>query len=241
MSQVRKEKKERKRSLPHFSCLPSCFGRESVRDSRTRVLNVAQCWQSCVWVHSVGAPNFVAQRNMAIQTKKKKQQSPSKPIYPTSAYIPHKPAVGCSILTCPILTSLYIAVPWGMHFKTMSGMPRFLWFLGHTKTDSTPQHIRWPLQYLFNTHMISNTCPSAHTWYLLWYDKEQGRGEKIGKSLFSHVVLARSGGLGATPVYPWSSLWYGWGSLCNWIYCQRIKQSGGGVLCVFAGHRGPKM
>lgn len=124
-------------------------------------------------------------------------------------------------------------------------MPHFLWFLGHTKTDSTPQHIRWPLQYLFNTHMISNTCPSSHTWYLLWYDKEQGRGEKIGKSLFSHVVLAHSEGLGATPVYPWSSLWYGWGSLCNWIYCQRVKQyraSRRGVLfySFFVGHRVPK-
>lgn len=39
-------------------------------------------------------------------------------------------------------------------------------------------------------------------------------------------------GLGATPVYPWFSLWYGWGSLCNWIYCQRIKQyEARGVLC----------
>lgn len=75
----------------------------------------------------------------------KKQQSPSKPIYPASAYIPHKPAVRFSILTSSILTSLYTVVPWGMHFKTMSGMPHFLWFLGHTKTDSTPQHIRWPL------------------------------------------------------------------------------------------------
>lgn len=39
-------------------------------------------------------------------------------------------------------------------------------------------------------------------------------------------------GLGATPVYPWFSLWYGWGSLCNWIYCHKIKQyAARGVLC----------
>lgn len=181
---------------------------------------------------------------MAFQTK---QQNPWKPIYPAIVCIPHRPAIGFSLLTILILTSLYTVVPRGMHFKTLSRMPHFLWFLGSAKTDSTPQHIRWPMQYLFNTHMISNTCISSHTWYLLWYDKEQwiggeGEREKIGKSLFSHVVLARSDGPGATPVYPWSSLWYGWGSLCNWIYCQRIKQYGtsSGGLCVFLGQRGPK-
>ena len=90
----RKRQRKKKISPPYFSCLRSCFGRKCGRDSRTRVLNVAQCWQSRVWAHSVGAPNLVAQRNMAIQTK---QQSPSQPIYPASAYIPHKPAVGFSI------------------------------------------------------------------------------------------------------------------------------------------------
>lgn len=241
MSQVRKEKKERKKISSSFFLFAELLWQRERQGQQDQSFKCSSVLAELCVSALCGSTKFCRPAQHGDSDKKKKQQSPSKPIYPTSAYIPHKPAVGCSILTCPILTSLYIAVPWGMHFKTMSGMPRFLWFLGHTKTDSTPQHIRWPLQYLFNTHMISNTCPSAHTWYLLWYDKEQGRGEKIGKSLFSHVVLARSGGLGATPVYPWSSLWYGWGSLCNWIYCQRIKQSGGGVLCVFAGHRGPKM
>lgn len=168
------ERKRKKISFL-FILLVELLGKKCGRDSRTRVLNVAQFWQSRVWAHSVGAPNLVAQCNMAIYTK---QKSLSKPIYPAGAHITYKLAVGFSILTGWILTSLYTGVPWGMHFKTISGMLHFLWCPGRSKTDSAPQHMRWTLQYLFNKHMISNTCPSSHTWYLLWYDKEQGRGGK---------------------------------------------------------------
>lgn len=90
---LRERGKRRKRGHHYFSGFVE-FGRECSIDSRTRVLNVAQCWQRCVWVHLVGARNFVTQRNTAIQRKKNKinkQQSPSHLIYPTSAHIPHSP------------------------------------------------------------------------------------------------------------------------------------------------------
>lgn len=95
---ARKAQVERKETnvSPSFLVFVELLGRKYDRDSRTRVLNVAQCWQSCVWVHSVGAPNLVAQCNMAIQTK---QQSPSNSIYPASEYISHKPVVEFSILS----------------------------------------------------------------------------------------------------------------------------------------------
>lgn len=117
--------------------------------SRPRVLNVAQCWQSHVWVHSVGAPNLVAQHNVVIQTQ---QRNPSKPIYPPVVHKhPERQQLAQGNAVKCHEESILDRAP-GCH--SFSGLP----------AESTLQRIRWPSQCLSNKCMISNTCPSSHTW-----------------------------------------------------------------------------
>lgn len=148
------------------------LGRKCSRDSRTMSFKCSSLLaESCVSALCGSTKSCRPAQHGDSDNNSRAHQNPFTlvmRIYPTSLRLDF-------LYSLAEFSQSYTVVPWGMHFKTMSGMPHFLWFLCYTKMDSTPQHIRWPLQYLFNTHMISNTCPSSHTWYLLWYDKEQGR------------------------------------------------------------------
>ena len=76
--------------------------------------------------------------------------------------------------------------------------------------------------------------------FVVW--QRASGGEKEGRVCSPMRFWPVLGGLEQRQSIPRSSLWYGWGSLCNWSYCQRRIQYGGCEVCacVFVGRVGPK-